>query len=596
MWRGRSRLNIILHPSASDLDDGHVTSNPRSSLLLALLLLVALSLSLLAIALLLRAQLSANDARSLRDHYSFRAESLQPPVYRFNVKGVSFVIPVEALSWVLPGHSGGVDYAMPDLALQAALDLQLATLGERYVADSLHAASDIVRDPGFVVTGAPEVSLDVEKSMLAALFQLSNESSCVALRATHHFSAARLILGRLIEYAAESEIQHRRECEGMSCAQRASHPDWVFFPLDLSILENSGPRVDALESFVKRTLRDLGVPPSHAVFFFSRPGRDLFLEAPHAHFRKTFLDPPLRGSHSLRLSECLYVTAEGHPPWYWGNVPFADQSVDVPYATTLHARTTGTCAARHSVWSQFERSLPRHRPIRVSVASGARRASRIRTRIRTDMMACSTSPHLPPGSCAVLNLTDARLLEGGASVEAATAGLYAASVFCVMPPGDTPLRRGMWDAILLGCIPVVMRPTLTRLGRALRSHVEYYPPWKFPLDAVVPLYSALDPDGYIDDSVLEGPSWLQLQFEPRTTEPWRAAGVPFWLRRLLATPPERIARMQAALLEFAATLQSREPGPARPHSYEEAERMGSRDVTDWLLVDLALKASQRWYR
>ena len=33
--------------------------------------------------------------------------------------------------------------------------------------------------------------------------------------------------------------------------------------------------------------------------------------------------------------------------------------------------------------------------------------------------------------------------------------VYALSTFCLSPPGDTFTRRGFWDALLVGCIPVV---------------------------------------------------------------------------------------------------------------------------------------------
>ena len=33
--------------------------------------------------------------------------------------------------------------------------------------------------------------------------------------------------------------------------------------------------------------------------------------------------------------------------------------------------------------------------------------------------------------------------------------VYVLSVFCLSPPGDTFTRRGFWDALLVGCIPVV---------------------------------------------------------------------------------------------------------------------------------------------
>merc|ERR1712190_344676 len=33
--------------------------------------------------------------------------------------------------------------------------------------------------------------------------------------------------------------------------------------------------------------------------------------------------------------------------------------------------------------------------------------------------------------------------------------LYLNSKFCLMPKGDTPTRKGLFDALLCGCIPIV---------------------------------------------------------------------------------------------------------------------------------------------
>lgn len=40
--------------------------------------------------------------------------------------------------------------------------------------------------------------------------------------------------------------------------------------------------------------------------------------------------------------------------------------------------------------------------------------------------------------------------------------VYRRSVFCLMPPGDTKTRRGIFDAILCGCIPVLFEYPYTR--------------------------------------------------------------------------------------------------------------------------------------
>ena len=35
--------------------------------------------------------------------------------------------------------------------------------------------------------------------------------------------------------------------------------------------------------------------------------------------------------------------------------------------------------------------------------------------------------------------------------------LYAQSVFCLQPPGDSPTRRAFYDSLLFGCIPVISK-------------------------------------------------------------------------------------------------------------------------------------------
>ena len=38
--------------------------------------------------------------------------------------------------------------------------------------------------------------------------------------------------------------------------------------------------------------------------------------------------------------------------------------------------------------------------------------------------------------------------------------LYGRSVFCLNPPGDNDVRKGIFDSILMGCIPVLFTPNL----------------------------------------------------------------------------------------------------------------------------------------
>ena len=38
--------------------------------------------------------------------------------------------------------------------------------------------------------------------------------------------------------------------------------------------------------------------------------------------------------------------------------------------------------------------------------------------------------------------------------------MYGKSIFCLNPPGDSDIRKGIFDSILMGCIPVLFTPQL----------------------------------------------------------------------------------------------------------------------------------------
>jgi len=43
----------------------------------------------------------------------------------------------------------------------------------------------------------------------------------------------------------------------------------------------------------------------------------------------------------------------------------------------------------------------------------------------------------------------------GANINEIAHRVYSSSVFCLQPPGDTPTRKGIFDSLLAGCIPIV---------------------------------------------------------------------------------------------------------------------------------------------
>jgi hypothetical protein len=61
-----------------------------------------------------------------------------------------------------------------------------------------------------------------------------------------------------------------------------------------------------------------------------------------------------------------------------------------------------------------------------------------------------------PKEC-LLHDTGARELSSGhvANINEIAHRVYSSSVFCIQPPGDTPTRKGIFDSLLAGCIPIV---------------------------------------------------------------------------------------------------------------------------------------------
>merc|ERR1719247_3409357 len=50
--------------------------------------------------------------------------------------------------------------------------------------------------------------------------------------------------------------------------------------------------------------------------------------------------------------------------------------------------------------------------------------------------------------------------------------LLMASTFCINPPGDTPTRKGLFDSLVLGCIPVVTSED------SLQHYAWHIPNWR----------------------------------------------------------------------------------------------------------------------
>ena len=459
-------------------------------------------------------------------HGEPRVRLRNPTTLFFQAAGASFAVPI--------GLGGQALYPWRDEAEPPSLDEVLAwSLHEQRHEVSGHAfpaavspatLAGLVRSPDVRVTGKPAVIGRLSAAVLAAIRTLA-ASPGVNLHGTHQYGGATLAIARVIEYAAAAELDARRaagcSAEAADCRWHVSargapptptEPDWVIIPVDLGRIY-SPSAYDAVYGFTLRLLADLGVGPSRVVLFFGSGGRDMQTE--RAFWRREVLDSGSFAPHSLAHS--VFISPEGHPPWGWDAAP-VDMSIDMPYMPALHAE-----ADRNDTETAWPLGQSPFRPLRVTLVSGARKHNWLRSRVREDVDACVADATLPAGSCATLELPSSLSARNESIL---TLALYASSVFCVMPTGDTPLRRGVYEAVLMGCIPVTLRPSLTQAGAATRPHMWGFEPWKYALHDVLPLYEVLDPDAFIEDDVRESPAWL---------------------RRLLALPPEAVSRMQEGI-------------------------------------------------
>ena len=120
--------------------------------------------------------------------------------------------------------------------------------------------------------------------------------------------------------------------------------------------------------------------------------------------------------------------------------------------------------------------------------------------------------------------------------------LYAQSVFCLQPPGDTLPRTGIVDAISVGCIPVIFHP-----GQAQLWPLH----WNASASAVLVDWQS--------DATHEQPNARRV------------------LQQLLEMPEPRVAALQAAVRDAAVRVHYR-------GDVENADH-GTRDAVDVLVTE-----------
>ncbi|KAJ3683954.1 hypothetical protein LUZ61_013118 [Rhynchospora tenuis] len=182
-------------------------------------------------------------------------------------------------------------------------------------------------------------------------------------------------------------------------------------------------------------------------FLRSRPewlakgGRDHFLLSGRTtwDFRRQGDDSHLWGGKLLTLPEVKNMTVLLIESCPWGN----ENEFAIPYPTNFHPSKGSQVLA----WQEKVRSVNRQW---LFSFVGARRPDQVLS-IRDQVV----------GQC--LNSTRCNLLDCASPANDCNSpntimSLFERSTFCLEPPGDSPTRRSIFDAMLAGCIPVFFNP------------------------------------------------------------------------------------------------------------------------------------------
>ena len=139
-------------------------------------------------------------------------------------------------------------------------------------------------------------------------------------------------------------------------------------------------------------------------------------------------------------------------PWPYDWQP-GQPYTSIPFPSVVHASSADVAAATQWPWER-----PHRRRSLVAACFGhqagkrtaAQAVPRLRARLAADCAAL-------PNECT--NGTDSTYMAAvTASALERTLRAYWDATFCLQPPGDDLMRKGIVDALLLGCIPVLFHP------------------------------------------------------------------------------------------------------------------------------------------
>jgi Exostosin family len=239
----------------------------------------------------------------------------------------------------------------------------------------------------------------------------------------------------------------------------------------------------------------------------------------------------------------LFISSEAHPPNGWGAEGRYFRQLDTLFVPTLHR--VGNAAALP--WHVLGRDGV-ERPYLAVLVAGARGAQNERRATAIDQMRACVAQH--PSIC--LGIDAAAIFKSFRESAAVFYAAYALGVFSVQPAGDTPKRRALYDAILMGAIPVMEEGSV----------------YTFPSETLLPVREAI----------------LFLPAKQMRT------GL---ISALQAVPPELISRLRKFGARVARALQVRDSTPPDT-TYADVWRLGIADHIDFLLTDVANYANSQY--
>jgi xyloglucan galactosyltransferase MUR3 len=173
----------------------------------------------------------------------------------------------------------------------------------------------------------------------------------------------------------------------------------------------------------------------------AKGGRDHFILSGRTtwDFRRQGNDGHLWGGKLLTLPEVKNMTVLLIESCPWGS----ENEFAIPYPTNFHPSKESQLHA----WQEKIGSMTRQWLFSFAGARRPEQARSIRDQVADQ---CLNSKKCKLLDCA------SREIDCNSPIT--TMGLFQSSDFCLEPPGDSPTRRSVFDAMLAGCIPVFFNP------------------------------------------------------------------------------------------------------------------------------------------